>query len=180
MANPRAEVEIAQLVAEHHQAVYRYAFRLTGAACDADDLAQQVFLAAQQKLGQLRSPEAARCWLFTMLRNLFLKSRRRRRMLSPEDLEAGLEGIPAQIPDDDGIDREKLQQALNDLSPEARLAVVMYYFEECSYREIAQQLEVPIGTVMSRLSRAKAHLRARLIEPAPADASQPPQTVKLG
>lgn len=163
MADPRANLDIAELVVQHHRAVYRYAYRLTGAACDADDLTQQVFLAAQQKLGQLREQSAARGWLFAILRNLFLKSRRRR-MLSPDDLGAGLESIPAKIPHDDGIDREELQRALDGLSPEARLAVAMYYFEECSYREIAAQMEWPIGTVMSRLARAKAQLRNRLLD----------------
>ena len=179
MAEARAIIDVAQLVAEHHRAVYRYAFRLTGAACDADDLAQQVFLTAQQKLGQLREESAARAWLFAILRNLFLKSRRRRRMLSPDDLGTGLESIPAQVPHDDGIDREVLQQALNGLSPEARLAVAMFYFEECSYREIAQQLECPIGTVMSRLARAKVQLRSWLLDrDASADAERPRQAVQ--
>ena len=162
MANQRVDLDIAQLVAEHHQAVYRYAFRLTGSTCDAEDLTQQVCLVAQQKLGQLRTAESARSWLFTMLRNLFLKSHRRKRMLSPEELAFGLDDLPAEVPSDDGIDREKLQQALDSLPAEYRVALVMFYFEDCSYREIAVQLELPIGTVMSRLARAKAQLREQL------------------
>ena len=161
MASPRADLDIAQLVAEHHLAVYRYAFRLTGAAYDAEDLSQQAFLAAQEKLGQLRNGECARAWLLTMLRNLFLKSRRRR-MVLPGDFNVDLAGIPAALPDDSDIDRERLQQALDELPPDYRVVVLMFYFEDCSYRQIAEQLRLPIGTVMSRLARAKAHLRRKL------------------
>src|ERR1017187_2882277 len=103
MASQRVDLDITQLVAEHHQAVYRYAFRLTGSICDAEDLTQQVFLVAQQKLGQLRTVELARNWLFTMLRNLFLKSHRRKRMLSSDELAFGLDNLPAEVPSDDGI-----------------------------------------------------------------------------
>ena len=68
-------------------------------------------------------------------------------------------------PHEDGIDRDRLQTALNQLPEVFRVAVVMYYFEECAYREIAEQLGVPIGTVMSRLARAKDRLRSMLCEP---------------
>jgi RNA polymerase sigma-70 factor (ECF subfamily) len=162
MASQRVDLDITQLVAEHHQAVYRYAFRLTGATCDAEDLTQQAFLVAQQKLGQLRTAESARSWLFAMLRNLFLKSHRRKRMLSSDELAFGLDNLPAETPSDDGIDRERLQQALDALSADYRVVLVMFYFEDCAYREIAAQLELPIGTVMSRLARAKAQLREEL------------------
>ena len=163
MSSQRVALEITQLVAEHHAAVYRYAYRLTGSACDAEDLAQQTFLIAHQKLGQLRAIESSRSWLFAMVRNLFLKGQRRKRMLSPEDLEIGLDSLPADVPGDDSIDREKLQQALNALAPEQRLVLVMFYFQDCSYREIAAELQLPPGTVMSRLSRAKAQLRKALL-----------------
>src|SRR5688572_30030058 len=62
-------LSIESLVLEHHAVLYRYAFRLTGRVQDAEDLVQQTFLAAQQKLDQLRSVETARAWLFTILRN---------------------------------------------------------------------------------------------------------------
>ena len=61
------------------------------------------------------------------------------------------------------IDRERLQEALNRLPEAFRLVVVMFYFEECSYREIAERLEMPIGTVMSRLARAKGYLRSSML-----------------
>lgn len=157
-------MDIAQLVAEHHQVVYRYAFRLTGAVPDAEDLTQQVFLAAQQNLGQLRKQEAVRSWLFAVLRNAFLKMLRQRRPQPAANLDLNLDHVPAEIPDEDGIDGQRLQRALDELPENYRLVVVMYFYEDASYREIAEQLEIPMGTVMSRLARAKQHLRARLSE----------------
>lgn len=68
---------------------------------------------------------------------------------------------------DDDIDRERLQLALDELPDEYRLVVAMFYFEELSYKEIASELELPIGTVMSRLSRAKGRLRHRLLAERP-------------
>ncbi len=164
MAAERAGMEIAQLVAEHHQAIYRYAYRLTGRAADAEDLTQQVFLSAQENLAQLRSIDSARSWLYAILRNHFLKSCRKRRPRPVADLQISLESIPAEVPDDEVIDRQRLQQALDDLPPDFRLVLVMFYFENCSYRQMADELKLPIGTIMSRLARAKGCLRAKLFE----------------
>lgn len=165
MADERASVDIAQLVAEHHQAVYRYAYRLSGSAVDAEDLTQQVFLVAQQKLGQLRKAESARCWLFAILRNWFLKTCQQRRPLPAASLRLNVETVPAEAPQDDQIDRQRLQAAIGELPTRFRLVLVMFYFEGCSYRQIAEGLDLPIGTVMSRLARAKGHLRSKLFEP---------------
>jgi RNA polymerase sigma-70 factor, ECF subfamily len=165
MAAEEVGTDIEQLVAEHHQAVYRYAYRLTGSVPDAEDLSQQIFLAAQQNLAQLRTAERARSWLLAMVRNGFLKTVRKRQPASAGSLELNIDNIPAQIPDDDQIDRERLQAALAELPPAFRVVVLMFYFEDRSYREIAEELQLPIGTVMSRLARAKAYLRANLFEP---------------
>lgn len=168
-------MDVARLVAEHHRAVYAYAYRLSGSVPDAEDLTQQVFLVAQQRLGQLRKLESVRSWLFTILRNSFLKRRRRRRPIPAANLQLNVDTIPADTPEEDDIDRERLQEALNQIPEAFRVVLLMFYFEDCSYREIAEQLDLPIGTVMSRLARAKGHLRARLFEPerAPATRRQP-------
>jgi RNA polymerase sigma-70 factor, ECF subfamily len=150
-----------RLVDEHLAAVYRYAFRLTGKVADAEDLTQQTFLIAQERIDQLRDPDRARAWLLTVLRRCFLKNCRRKKEKLAGDLELQLEHIPEQ-PATDAFDREALQAALDELPPEFRLIVVMFYFEHCSYKEIAASQELPIGTVMSRLSRAKTILRRRL------------------
>jgi len=173
MADETARMNVAQLVAEHHRAVYAYAYRLSGSVPDAEDLTQQVFLMAQQKLGQLRKVESARSWLFTILRNSFFKTRQRQRPVPIGNLSLNIDTIPANPPDDEDIDREQLQEAINRLPDGFRVVLVMYYFQECSYREIAAELDLPMGTVMSRLARAKGHLRAMLCEPEKAEKQRP-------
>jgi RNA polymerase sigma-70 factor (ECF subfamily) len=154
--------DVVRWVAEHHEAVYRYAFRLTGSVPDAEDLTQQTFLIAQQKNAQVRNTDRVRGWLFTVLRSCFLKLRRKKTPIPAGTLEYDLEAA-ARLPRDSEIDGERLQAALNELGDEFRVVLAMFYFEERSYKEIAEHLTVPIGTVMSRLSRAKAHLRKSLL-----------------
>jgi RNA polymerase sigma-70 factor (ECF subfamily) len=102
--------------------------------------------------------------LYAILRNNFLKTCRKHRPRPVADLQISLESMPAEVPDDEAIDRERLQQALDELPPDFRLVLVMFYFEDCSYRQIADELALPIGTIMSRLARAKGYLRAKLFE----------------
>ena len=154
--------DIRHLVVNFHQDVYRYAFRLSGSAADADDLSQQAFLVAQQKLTQLRETSKAKSWLLAITRSLFLKSLRKRKPTSAVDLELDLQSFCGDIPDSKDFDSELLHKAIAELPNEFRVVLMMFYFEEMSYKEIASQLEVPAGTVMSRLSRAKSHLRKRL------------------
>lgn len=155
----RARV-VAGLVEEHYQLLYRFAFRLSGSTADAEDLTQQAFLTAQGKLDQLRDKSKARSWLLTIVRNAFLKKKRKPTFAAfdsfdhlAEETDAGYEGP---------VDAEELQLVLNEMPEEFRTPVVLFYFEEQSYKEIAEQMDTPIGTVMSRLSRGKAFLRSRL------------------
>jgi RNA polymerase sigma-70 factor, ECF subfamily len=156
-------MDVARLVVEHHQAIYRYAYRLTGSVHDAEDLSQQTFMVAQRKLPQLREANTARSWLFSILRNSFLRDRSRRRPVPAGNLQLNLDSIPAEVPVIEKIDDRRLQEALNQLPEAFRIVVLMFYFENCSYIEIAQELDLPVGTVMSRLARAKRHLRTRLV-----------------
>ncbi len=155
-------VDLRQLVADHHALVYRYAYRLAGNQADAEDVAQQTFLTAQQNLHQLRQPENPVPWLLAIARSCWIKSRRRRRPVAGSVLEMDLESVPGPLPEGDQIDHEQLQSALDQIGDEFKLVLVMFYFEEKSYKEIAADLEIPIGTVMSRLARAKSHLRRQL------------------
>ena len=164
MADAKTRPEIAQLIADHHEAAYRYAYRLTGSVHDAEDLTQQIFLIAHQKIDKLRNIDNAKAWLFAILRNCFLKDVQRRQPVLAVDLPLDME-LVNEAPAKDGVDRDKVQQALSRLSEASRVVLVMYYFEECSYREIAERLDMPIGTVMSRLARAKDYLRTMLLEP---------------
>lgn len=154
-----AGLSLEALVLAHHAAVYRYACRLTGNAADGEDLTQQTFLIAQQKLHQLREVERAAGWLFAIARTTYLKALAKR---FPSTCEGDLQDTPAPSREILEIDSEELGKVLAELPPELRLTLAMFYFEDLSYQEIATQLDVPIGTVMSRLSRAKARLRQRL------------------
>jgi RNA polymerase sigma-70 factor (ECF subfamily) len=156
------DLKLVDLVGEHHAVLYRYAFRLTGSTHDAEDLTQQTFLSAQLKLDQLREAKHARGWLFTILRNRYLKNQQQRVPLPASGLELDLHALAGRQPAGVDIDREQLQRALDELSPEFKIVLMMFYFEGLAYREIAAQLELRPGTVMSRLARAKRHLRVRL------------------
>jgi RNA polymerase sigma-70 factor, ECF subfamily len=158
-----ADALLRQLIMAHHAPLYRYAYRLTGQPADAEDLTQQAFLLAQQKLHQLRETDRAGAWLFAIVRSCFLKACRQRRPTAQLG-EWDADELPAEAPEIDRVDQELLRMALAELPDEFRLVVLMFYFEDLSYKDIAEQLDLPIGTVMSRLSRAKGHLRRRLAE----------------
>jgi len=161
---------VAILVEAHYAALYRYAYRLSGSAADAEDLTQETYCQAQLKLAQLRDPACAKAWLFSILRNAYLHRVRDKKHENAVSLD-GLAEVPDRyaepLPD---VDPGQLQQALNELPEVFRTPIILYYFEDFSYRDIAAQMELAIGTVMSRLARAKAHLRARLT---PAETAAP-------
>jgi len=157
----------AALVERHYAAVYRYAYRLAGSPADAEDLTQQTFLIALQKLHQVRAPECTLSWLWAVLRRCYLKSCRKRKPHVAADLQLEMDRVEDYVEPPGPVDAERLQLALNALPDEFKLVVLMFYFEQCSYQEIAEELQVSIGTVMSRLSRAKAHLRRRLLRSVP-------------
>jgi RNA polymerase sigma-70 factor (ECF subfamily) len=163
---------IAPLVDEHYQSLYRYAYRLSGAAADAEDLTQEAFCKAQAQLATLRDPDRAKPWLFSILRNAYLhraRSDRAHKQVSLDAVGDLPDELPADVPE---VDPERLQQALNELPEGFRTPVILFYFEDMSYRDIAEQMDLPIGTVMSRLARAKTHLRDRLLPAAPQGAGE--------
>jgi RNA polymerase sigma-70 factor (ECF subfamily) len=153
-------VEIEDLIERHHALLYRYAYRLSGSRTDTEDLTQQTYLIAHQSLHQLRDPSKAKSWLCTILRHAYLRTVRHR--ISTQTFSSVLE--PEQPNRQQNDDEEAVQTALRQLPEEYRSAVILFYFQELSYKEISEALEAPIGTVMSRLSRAKQQLR-RLLEP---------------
>lgn len=158
--------EVAALVEAHYALLYRYAYRLAGSAADAEDLTQQAFLTAQEKLDQLRAADNAKAWLFAIVRNAYLKTRRGPAGRPPIPIQCVAE--PPQTPEPPpDLTGEELTQTLAELPEDFRLPLILFYFEDMSYRDIASALELPLGTVMSRLSRGKAHLRQRLGDPQP-------------
>ncbi len=163
MDNERSAQALMSLVEEHHEMLYRYAYRLSGSAVDADDLTQQTYLVAQNKLDQLRDKTKAGGWLCAILRNLFLKERRELQKLTLVPLDETATSEEKEEPKDDWeVTPELLQESLNELPEEFRTPIILFYFENLSYRQIAEAMEIPLGTVMSRLARGKGQLRSQL------------------
>jgi RNA polymerase sigma-70 factor (ECF subfamily) len=165
MGQPGGRSVLQRLIDDHYAALYRYAYRLSGTAEDASDLTQEAFCKAQAQLAQLRDPNRAKAWLFSILRNAYLHRLRAEKQHREVALEwAG--NVAANEPEPPPeIEPRRLQAALNEMPEGFRTPLILFYFKEFSYRDIAEQMELPIGTVMSRLARAKAHLRSRLSAP---------------
>jgi RNA polymerase sigma-70 factor (ECF subfamily) len=157
-----------QLVETHYAALYRFALSLTRSQADASDLTQQTFFIWATKGDALREIGKAKSWLFTTLYREFLRGRRRgARVTAIEDLSPAEQDIPDV---DSGVinkmDAQLVMEALHEVDAVFREPLSLFYLQDLSYLEIAEVLDVPVGTVMSRLSRGKAQLRARLAEKA--------------
>lgn len=152
-------------VLEHVPALRRYARVLTGDAWAADDLVQDTLERACRKWGLWRPGTDLRAWLFTLMHNLYLNQRRgaaARAVLVPiDDLQAELAAPAAGR--DAAID---LQRCLQQLPDDQRAALLLVALEELPYADAARVLGVPPGTLMSRLSRARARLRELMEAPA--------------
>lgn len=153
-----------QLVDAHYAPLYRFALSLARNSADACDLTQQTFYVWATKGAALRDVSKVKTWLFTTLYREFLRGRRRgTRLTAIEDLPPGENDVPAAEADLAlKMDADLVVEALQDVDEAFRAPLTLFYLEDISYQEIADMLEVPIGTVMSRLSRGKAQLRAAL------------------
>ncbi len=161
------------LVKTHTRRVYSICYRFTGTDSEAQDLTQEVFLRVFRSLKSFRSGEGSFVvWLSRLTRNLLIDHYRRTKLDratdSLEDQGPGLEEKTGLMSRADGMlagreASELLQSALQRLSPELRETVVLRDLEELEYREIAQVLDVPEGTVKSRLNRGRAEL-ARILK----------------
>ncbi|MDB6127652.1 MAG: sigR [Verrucomicrobia bacterium] len=155
-----------QLVDAHYAALYRFALSLAKSPADAGDLVQQTFFIWATKGHGLRETAKAKSWLFTTLYREFLHGRRRSaRAMSIEDLPPGESDVAAEDVDRAArMDAASVVAALQSVDDVFRAPLTLFYLEDLSYSEIAETLDVPIGTVMSRLSRGKAQLRAALTQ----------------
>ncbi len=152
-----------RFVDEHYQMAYRFAFSLTGNHNDACDITQQAFYLAYTRGHQLRDNTKRKQWLFTILHREFLSSRRRETAHPQINLEFSEPELPhINVDHAAGIDSKALLSVLQSLDLNFRVPLVLFYLDQLSYKEIASALDVPIGTVMSRLARGKQMLRQRL------------------
>ena len=161
----RPEVEFEDLVQAHYASLYRFALSLTRSEADAGDLTQQTFLIWGSKGHQLRDRSRAKTWLFTTLHREFLRIRRHQTRFPAVELSEVEPELSFVEPE--GVEiltLEGVLRALGRVEPLYQATLSLFYLEEMSYREMADILGVPIGTVQSRLSRGKAQLRQLLGE----------------
>jgi len=139
----------------------RYALGLTGNREAADDLVQETMERAWRRLAFWRGEGELRAWLFSILHNAFI-DRLRAEKRSPTQALAEDEELPVRATQEDLLHVRDLDRSLLALAPEQREVLLMVAVEQMSYAEVARALDIPMGTVMSRLSRARARLRAVL------------------
>ncbi len=162
------------LAQDHTPFLYNVALKYTGNRYDAEDLVQETLYTAYHKFHQLRDSRKFKSWTFTILRNHFLKSQRKNSPFPAAEFEEGIDYLPqlesvATQPDaasmyDQKEESEKVQSILNTLPEKYKTVLVLHYMEDNSYQEIAAMLNVPIGTIMSRLSRARQAMKKALLK----------------
>ncbi len=157
--NP-SELDFQGLVDLHYGPLYRFAMSLTRTESDACDLVQQTFLTWATKGHQLHDRSKVKSWLYTTLHRTFLESRRRvTRFPHLEITEAAAE-LPVVEPDlVNHLDAQDVLRLLGQVDEQFQAAVALFYLEDYSYNEIAGILEVPLGTVKSRIARGLAQLK---------------------
>lgn len=169
-----------ELVERYQQRVYNLAFRMTNNHDDAQDLSQESFVRAYRALKSFKGDSSFSTWLHRITNNVVLDELRKRRrqpvvaMSTDASIttEEGMYTVEFSAPECDTPEEQMLRSekkreietALNELSPEHRLALVLRDIQGYSYEEIARQLDVNIGTVKSRINRARLALRERLME----------------
>lgn len=149
-----------QIVSDYQQSLYRFAYSLAKSTHEADDIVQQTFYIYASKGSSLRDPSKIKSWLFTTLYREFLRRKRDRNRLESRDPEI-LEAIAGSTETDvhRRLDAQLAVEALQEVDPTYRAPLALFYLNDLSYQEIANSLSIPIGTVMSRLSRGKSRLR---------------------
>jgi RNA polymerase sigma-70 factor (ECF subfamily) len=169
MSSDHGQATFEKLVQPHFDRLWRLAFRLTGRQAEAEDLFQELLIKAFGKLDDLVAIDEPGSWLSRVMYNLFIDEQRRfartRMHVVEEGFLAGdgLEGLPG--PDDPARDNERLEKlrqldnALDQLSDEHRIIVLLHDTEGYKLTEIQELMGIPVGTVKSRLHRARARLR---------------------
>jgi RNA polymerase sigma-70 factor (ECF subfamily) len=162
------ELNFQNLVDVHYGPLYRFAMSLTRTESNASDLVQETFLTWASKGHQLRDRSKVKAWLFTTLHRRFLESQRRSARFPHFELSEVMEDLPQVDPElVTHIDAHAVVGLLGQVDPQFQAAVSLFYLEDYTYNEIAEILEVPLGTVKSRIARGLAQLKALVIKGAP-------------
>lgn len=159
------ESNFETIVDRYYGALYRFALSLTRHESDAADLTQQTFHTWALKGHQLRDRSKVKAWLFTTLHRQFLESQRKAIRFPHHELTEVDPELPTVSPAAmHGLDANTLLEALSRIDPTYQAAVALFYLDDHSYPEIAEILDVPLGTVKSRISRGIGQLQRRLLE----------------
>lgn len=160
-----AHLDFKELVETYYQPLYRFAYSLAKNETDAGDLTQQTFLIWAEKGSSLRDGSKVKSWLFTTLYREFLRVNRRSHFQAdndPSEMETAEMAISPDVVN--STDATYAMEALQEVEELYRAPLSLFYLEDLSYKEIAEALDVPIGTVMSRLSRGKSQLKRILLK----------------
>lgn len=157
------KIDLQAIVSEHYAALYRFGLALAKNDNEAADLTQETFLILAKHQEKIREPESIKAWLFTTLRREFLRKIRTHAAHPEVELQPEQHEIPIIEPNAlRSIDAKAALAALETVEESYRSALELFYLADLSYKEISAALGVPIGTVMSRLSRGKDQLRRAL------------------
>jgi RNA polymerase sigma-70 factor (ECF subfamily) len=154
------ELDLEAIVDRFHQPLYRFALSLSRDEIEAADLTQQTFYILAQRSHQIRDHSKVKSWLYTTLKREYLRVIRAQTSHPHVEFRPELHDSKAPVVDAvRRLDGLEVVAALKRVDPTYRAAVELFYLGEFSYKEIAEMLEIPIGTVMSRLSRGKDQLK---------------------
>lgn len=159
----KSEKTFEEIVQQYYEALYRFAHSLSRNANDACDLTQQTFLLWASKGHQLRDKSKVKSWLFTTLYREFLGIRRKQTRFPQVEVEQVEHVMPSISPNMvNELDENTVVDLLHGIDETYRAPLTLFYLQQHSYLEIAEILNIPIGTVMSRLSRGKSQLRKQI------------------
>ena len=157
-------LDFEEIVDRFYPMLYRFALSLARHEADACDLTQQTFSLWATKGHLLRDGSKVKSWLFTTLYHEFISQRRREMRWPKEELSTVEHELPCAEPETvDRMETGQVMDALRSIDETFRAPLVLFYLQEHSYEEIAQILDIPLGTVMSRLSRGKQKLQQALV-----------------
>lgn len=156
--------DFEQIVGQHYEPLYRFALSLTHTEADACDLTQQTFYIWATKGHQLRDRSKVKTWLFTTLHREFLSIRKKAVRFPHVELIDTSEDLPTISPETvSTLDAARVLEFLGQIQEPYRAALSLFYLEDYSYKEIADILEVPLGTIRSRISRGVAQLQQSIL-----------------
>ena len=158
-------IDMTAIADSLYSSLYQFAVSLTKSESDALDLVQQTFLTFGQRLDQIRDFSKIKSWLFTTLRRHFLHKIRRYKKHPEVQFLPDAHDFRVEDPEVwRSLDARNVRDALLQVDEKYRVVLELFYLNNISYREIAAAFGIPIGTVMSRLSRGKAQLKSILRE----------------